>query len=239
MGTPLGRSVQAPEELAQLLQEGHVPQRAFGWPRPRWRRWLQGVDGSDDFLTRLPDALDRRTTAAVVQNHLTDGQVASAFVAAMIWGHGYAGYGPYRTACVLTGRSAPRGAPADAAVLDKLYASAEWVRDPGPVEAYRYLNNEGKVSGLGPAFFTKWLYFTSASDPYGPQAAPVLDQLVTTWLDHHADVRLRYARTDDYARYLALLHSWGEPHGRTAVQVEEAIFRLIRDDGAVRSEAAE
>lgn len=62
-------------------------------------------------------------------------------------------------------------------------------------------------------------------------AAPVLDALVLRWLASRG-VLLRAGYTDDYARYVELLGSWGEPHGLTPAEVEEGIFRATRDDGA-------
>lgn len=50
------------------------------------------------------------------------------------------------------------------------------------------------------------------------------------WLRKQGDVSLRYGRTDDYVRYVELLTNWGEKHGRTPVEVEEAIFELARDE---------
>lgn len=100
-------------------------------------------------------------------------------------------------------------------------------------EAYRWLNNaSGRVAGLGPAFFTTWLYFVTArGDATAPAASPVLDALVLTWLGSHG-VRLRAGCTDDFARYLDTLRTWGEPHDLAPAQVEERIFRLIRADSA-------
>lgn len=41
--------------------------------------------------------------------------------------------------------------------------ATRWASDDGAVEGYRFLNNRpGKVAWLGPAFFTKWLYFITA-----------------------------------------------------------------------------
>jgi hypothetical protein len=80
---------------------------------------------------------------------------------------------------------------------------------------------------LGPAFFTKWLYFASAtSGPDGDDAAPILDKRIKQWLCAPADLILDINKTDDYQRYVELLREWGSSHGWTAVQVEKAIFGL-------------
>ena len=90
----------------------------------------------------------------------------------------------------------------------------------------------GLIGGLGAAFFTKWLYFiTARGDAASVSAAPVLDVLVISWLASHGGPALRAGYTDDYARYVETLKSWGAPHGLTPVDVEERIFGLIRNDG--------
>lgn len=223
-----------PAPLAALLVEPHVPQQAFAWPRDRWIRWFDGHDGVREVLQDLEDRIDRRRGVELIQRLLAQDDAASAFVVAMVWGHGWSGYGPYRTAAVLTANRRPRGHSLDREVVARLEESARLAREEGGVSAFRYLSNEGHIAGLGSAFFTKWLYFTSAADGHNSSsAAPVLDRLVLDWLRSAADVRLRPGRTSDYGRYVDLLQSWGKPHDRNAVQVEETIFRLIRDDGTV------
>ncbi len=223
-----------PAPLAALLIEPHVPQQAFAWPQDRWIRWFDGHDRVREVLQGLEGTIDRRRGVEVIQRLLAQKGVASAFVVAMVWGHGWNGYGPYRTAAVLTAHRQPRGSSLDPGVVTKLDESARLAREEGGVSAFRYLSNEGRIAGLGSAFFTKWLYFASAADgPNSSSAAPVLDRLVLDWLRSAADVRLRPGRTSDYGRYVDLLQSWGKPHDRNAVQVEETIFRLIRDDGTV------
>jgi hypothetical protein len=222
----------APPDLEPLLVGEHPPQRAFSYARDRWQTWTGHLDGVQEVLAGLPPALDRQTTAATVEA-LVPANVAGAFTVAMIWGHGASGYGPYRTARVLTGSAAPAGAPLSGDVGLRLADSAEVARRDGAVEGYRFLNNRpGRITGLGPAFFTKWLYFVTArGQTTMAAAAPVLDALVLTWLGSRG-VTLRPGYTDDYARYVDLLGSWGEPHGLPPAAVEERIFRLIRDDGA-------
>ena len=68
-------------------------------------------------------------------------------------------------------------------------------------------------------------------DAASVSAAPVLDVLVISWLASHGGPALRAGYTDDYARYVETLKSWGAPHGLTPVDVEERIFGLIRNDG--------
>ena len=221
-----------PRELEPLLAGEHPPQCGFSYPFERWREWAGHLEENGPVLGALPRELDRRTVALLVDG-LLPGDVVGAFTVAMIWGHGTSGYGPYRTARVLTAARSPMGAPVSPGVRSRLGESIEVAREGGPVEGYRYLNNRpGKVDGLGPAFFTKWLYFVTArGDAGSANAAPVLDALVIEWLASHGGPSLRAGYTVDYAQYVETLRSWGAPHGLGPANVEERIFRLIRDDG--------
>lgn len=151
--------------------------------------------------------------------------VSGAFAVAMVWGYGTTGYGPVRTRCVLTGTRDP-AAPLDPSVRDRLADAAQIATDSGPVLAYKFLNNEGHIWSLGPTFFTKWLYFTTArTDANDADAAPILDAQIISWLDRNGHMTLRPGCTDDYAKYLELLAAWAKPHRRSGVQVEQAISK--------------
>lgn len=221
-----------PPDLQPLLSEPQPPQKAFAFSRERWLTWTEHLDGVSAVVESLPDSVNRGTAARAV-DELIPSNVAGAFTVAMIWGHGSSGYGPFRTARVLSGAKQPRGVGLSDEVVQKLANSVEIARRDGAVEGYRFLNNEaGKIVGLGPAFFTKWLYFVTArGDATAPAAAPVLDVLVLTWLRARG-VHLRAGYTDDYARYVDTLRAWGAPHELAPAEVEERIFRLIRGDGA-------
>lgn len=230
-----------PTVLGEKLSAAFVEQEPQAWTPEKWTGWLSAVDGGESVLASLPAAVDRRCVAEVVARELEGGRFAGAFIAAMVWGHGNSGYGPYRTAAILAGlgdrsRAARTGGvrtqAASPEVVVKLRASADLLSQEGPIRAYRYLNNaDGHVAGLGPAFFTKWLYFVSAgANPYGAQATPLLDQLVMRWLNTNARMGLRTARTAEYERYVELLRGWGKPFGRTPVQVETVIFEIVRGE---------
>lgn len=221
-----------PTDLDDLLASDFSDQRGFSYSKSAWRSWTGHFDGVGTVLDELPDSLSRRDVAVLVDNLLPK-NVAGAFVVAMIWGHGSSGYGPFRTASVLTGSKTPKEAHLSREVVQQLEESVAVAREQGTVEGYRYLNNApGKISGLGPAFFTKWLYFVTAQgDATSMSAAPVLDILVISWLQEHAGIKLRTGYTKDYEQYVALLGQWGAQHNLSPAVVEEAIFRVIRNDG--------
>lgn len=222
-----------PANLVALMNQDFAPQRPFPYPRDSWYAWMGGIPEAITAIDSVPEALDRQAVTEVFES-LWSGNVPGAFVVAMIWGHGRSNYGPYRTASVLAQTDRPMGEPIDPSVTERLRTSVEIVRSNGPGDAYEYLNNSpGRIKGLGPAFFTKWLYFASAKGPAGDVGvAPILDALISNWFaELEPPVRLRYARTPDYRQYVELLTEWGRPYGLGPAGVEERIFRLIRDDG--------
>ncbi|OYO22655.1 hypothetical protein CGZ93_07320 [Enemella dayhoffiae] len=114
---------------------------------------------------------------------------------------------------------------------EHLAAGAKIARMAGAEAGYRYLNNEGYSKYLRAAFFTKWLYFTTAVQGLDDTAAaPIRDMQVRNWIATHADVRLELGSTALYGRYLVLLDAWGHPEDAawslSRSQVEREIFGL-------------
>jgi hypothetical protein len=97
----------------------------------------------------------------------TRNSLVEGFVAAMAWGFKPDSYGPYRTSVML---SKPRNNQSVNQVLETVASIDD------PVKAYRELANA--LEGLGPAFGTKFLYFTSEAK----NRAPILDAVVAKWL---------------------------------------------------------
>jgi hypothetical protein len=95
------------------------------------------------------------------------GTLKEVFVSVMAWGFRPDSYGPYRTSVMLS-------TPRKNFVVDEILLSVADEKDP--VRAYRAL--EYKIHGLGPAFGTKFLYFTSSVE----NRAPILDAVVANWL---------------------------------------------------------
>ena len=203
-----------------------LPQKGMAWKREAWVSQLSAVPGIADFLRSLPSAVDRATIVATVRDTEAADRTDLAFVAAMIWGYGPSGYGPYRTARVLTG-----GAEGvDATVLTRLRSGSRAAREGGALSGFYAMNNQpGRVPYLGPAFFTKWLYFTTATaGPDSADAAPVLDKRVRDWIATNAGVGLRLDKTWGYHQYLQLLDTWAvRPAGALSrATVERVIFSL-------------
>jgi hypothetical protein len=217
-----------PPLLAEVLAKQPLPQRAFRWMPAGWRKEMHDLPEVLQVLDLLPESVDRTTVRTVVLAELDGGRVLPAFVSAMVWGYGDAGYGATRVRWVLTGVKADaHNAAVRGDVAGLLRTAAEVVRAQGPVEGFRYMNNAGRIKYLASAFFTKWLYFASAlTSADDPNAAPILDKQVHDWLKQHASMTFDISRSPDYQRYFDVLTVWGENCGRTPVQVEKAIFGL-------------
>jgi len=220
-----------PDRLREILAAEQAPQCGFDWNAESWKVALADCPDVLDQLKRLPKEINRDEVCRVVTSNLIRNAVLPAFVTAMIWGYGTAGYGPARVRWVLTGvrGKGAMGAPIRPDVAKRLQDAVQVVRAQGAVEGFRHMNNAGHIKYLGPAFFTKWLYFASAaSGPDDTKAAPILDKQVQNWLANKAEVRLNIYKTNDYGRYVALLTDWGSHTNkeRTPAQVEKAIFHL-------------
>ena len=224
------KQLEVPPRLGEILAKAHEPQRGFSWNAASWKAALGDCPAVLTQLDALPQSVNRDEVCKVVTTNLARRSVLPAFVTAMVWGYGTAGYGPARVRWVLTGirGRGTYGAPIRPDVAERLEAAVQVVRDLGAVEGFRHMNNAGHIKYLGGAFFTKWLYFTSAASgrPDDATAAPILDKQIKDWLAANARLDLNINRTPDYERYVELLTQWGAEFDRTAVQVEKAIFHL-------------
>ncbi|MFG3577803.1 8-oxoguanine DNA glycosylase OGG fold protein [Micromonospora chersina] len=79
-------------------------------------------------------------------------------VASVAWGWGKGGFGPTRLGWILDGNTRWE-APPRAVMERRLAGAVETLDREGAVASYRYLLGDGQIPGLGPAFFTKFLYF--------------------------------------------------------------------------------
>ncbi|WP_207346382.1 hypothetical protein [Arthrobacter sp. E3] len=226
-----------PDALMTALAGDYRSQHSFPWSRKPWMEKMHDLPEVLSLLVTMPDRIDRHHVAQTVSTELAADRVMSGFIAAMVWGWGDAGgRGAVRTRWVLTGVNG-RGEvvsalPVDPTVNGRLLQGAEAVREHGPVEGFRTMNNEARIKHLGPSYFTKWLYFTSAdAGVESRKTAPILDDRIIEWLAQNAGVQLDIGSTSAYTDYLRLLSAWGAEFGRTPVQVETEVFRLATGRG--------
>lgn len=226
-----------PGALRAALAGDYRAQHSFPWSRSPWMEGMHDLPEVLSLLEALPDRIDRQQVAQTVSIELNAGRVLPAFMAAMVWGWGDSGgRGAVRTRWVLTGVKG-RGEvvsalPVDPTVAERLLQGAKAVLEHGPVEGFRTMNNEARIKHLGPSYFTKWLYFTSASDgAESGKPAPILDDRIIEWLGQNTGVQFQAGSTPAYTYYLGLLSAWGAEFGRTPVQVETEVFRLATGRG--------
>lgn len=116
-------------------------------------------------------------------------------------------------------------------VAEKLWQSFSTVHELNATEAYRRLYSwgEDRIKYFGPAFFTKWLYFSAYDSWSQPSPAPLI-------LDSKVAANLGWGSTgwtfEDYGSYLELVEEvrqcWdpeASPH-----MIEYALFRAKPSD---------
>lgn len=225
-----------PTVLAAKLAGPPVEQEKFSWSIDKWRPILTDVPEALETLSQLEPELGREEVRRVVHAELAAERPYGAFVPVVIWG-GPGGYGPARMRSILTGHRSKANAndhDLDPSVPGRLLAGASTAREEGLVEAFRLMNNKGRIKYLRGPFFTKWLYFTTAVSSIDEEgAAPILDKRVRDWVSTATAgaVELSPYSTSDYSKYLDVLDAWGRAGDspRTRVQVEVAIFQLSRN----------
>ncbi|MGW5848799.1 8-oxoguanine DNA glycosylase OGG fold protein [Streptomyces sp. NPDC055254] len=142
------------------------------------QRW-SGIEPWPDQFSERSQAeaatVTRAQVVAVVREAVLDGRWSEALVASYVWGQGGKGYGPHRLRKIL----------AEPNVADALAEAETALRNEGAVAAYGVMC--GSVKWLGPAFFTKLLYFIDLSlDAPATPRTLVLDQKVARVVRAHA-----------------------------------------------------
>jgi hypothetical protein len=168
------------------------------WSRNAWISWLPE---HADYLNSLPNRINRAdVTAQFVGADRSEDAAVRAFIAAMVWGYGRIGYGPYRTAAIL--------ASTDQAGVTLLKTLQETRRGGGPA-GFTYLA-KNRLKGLGVAFGTKYLYFCVA-DSQTVAPAPILDSVVRNWLAVHDKWRPRSDwNLENYGQYCTRVREWAD-----------------------------
>jgi Putative 8-oxoguanine DNA glycosylase OGG-like protein len=139
-----------------------------GWHTTMYRpaRW-QGVDhwpaemptqpGHD--TSPVPQSRDDVTRVA--RRCRVSGTWLELLVAVIVWGHKSADYGPSRLSKMLQCNC--HREVSEEQRQQRLASAVSILDDHGPVAGYRALRGDHRVPHLGPAFFSKILYFADAS----------------------------------------------------------------------------
>ena len=212
--------MKVPEAVGRLVESwelyGRSPARPVTWKQGVWNRQFGRNEPEFVLLSSLPDALTRaggELIGAEAAKSLESSR--EAFLYSMVWGFGPTNYGAWRTKEILRVNSRP---------YEALLNCAKSVEANGGIEGYRYLANEGRLKGFGPAFATKYLYFCSVGRP--GERALVLDRLVADWLARHTGLAINPTRwsTNNYEKYLDQMKIWSDCLDLESDQLEALIF---------------
>ncbi|MEV8226703.1 hypothetical protein AB0P41_11680 [Streptomyces sp. NPDC079167] len=152
---------------------------------------------------RKPTLLSRAQVSAVARTGAATATWTETLIASYVWGQGDNGYGAYRLGEIL------RPAPVEAVLAQTIALLAT----DGAVAAYR--SPIGAIAGLGPAFFTKFLYFAGGAVVHAPGLRPlILDQRIARVLCAYTTRLGEEIGLDEPAKLAAWLWSDGgwTPH---------------------------
>ena len=185
---------------------------------PGWKETAIGTQGE-------PTQLSRGHIFGLAAHARTTHEWLPVLVSSYAWGQGTNGYGPHRLRKILGTQ------PQD--VESALSSAVTTVESEGSAQGYRYL--QGRVTGLGPAFFTKFLYFAGHALPTGHGLAPlILDARVATSMRAiAASVYKARGLPDDLAAWLWSSGGWSphryETYLKWATQVTHAMHQQVTD----------
>jgi hypothetical protein len=220
--TPVAHEKDIPKVVIDLVTDQRASlaaQAPMAWPR---KNWIEAFPDRADLLATLPRGLDRSSLQKVGTSAADDPVSAEfAFIAVMAWGFGNVGYGPFRTKRILT--ETPGAA-------DRLRSVAEAVARNGAIAGYHRLATDCRLRYLGPAFGTKFLYFTQPTDRR-PRAL-ILDAFVSRWLGRETSRNFDVAAWSEstYAQYLDLIHGWAAKLGCEPDLLEYSMFQQIANE---------
>ncbi|MFH9863028.1 hypothetical protein [Streptomyces sp. NPDC017202] len=199
---------------------------AIPFDRKRWLShlpdatwWPAELDGCP-CVGRWP-RVDRRTVLGMADGVGTVEGRRHLLIAALVWGTGTKARSVNRRGHIFAHTSATHIDARLATVLTVL-------RERGAVAAYRACRNDQRIPYLGPAFFTKFLYFAGHEDPVGPFRPLILDGVVSRALKDRKAVAENWPlngwTTEQYARYLDVVHEQAASAGVMPDAVEAAWF---------------
>lgn len=209
--------------VARWRAAGSPAQPGVPWRRPSWIRTFPRHKST---FEKLPELLDRKATRAVALDAPAGVRSAeAAFLVSRAWGEGMNGYGATRALDIFDLNPEVSGA---------LLNVARVLRDTGPDAAYEALSNasESRLKKLGPAFGTKYLYF---SQPEGQQPRALIhDAQIAKWFRTRAGTSLGSEDWSPpiYAQYLRTMHDWAAELECEPDDLEMCIFRSMAPAGS-------
>ena len=132
---------------------------------------------------------------------MADGPVVG-FLAAMIWGFGPTGYGPNRTSKMII----KVGTPDE---LTKRLEHMAAASKRSPVKARHAIVGDAHIPGLGPAFGTKFTYF-SGLHAGTPDLPLISDFFTSRALWHLTDIEKSVRTESGYEKYIDVANEWAD-----------------------------
>ncbi|MFC1954564.1 hypothetical protein ACFLVZ_01925 [Chloroflexota bacterium] len=225
-----------PRELSQniaQIQNGYVNAQSVGYDLNLWKECFPtGSEAAciSDIYSRFGGTLKRHQVGqlAVEARNGSYFEVQKLFIAAMIWGRGFVGYGPWRTKESLNSNKAQ----------ETLETTVKLISDGHIHAAYENFN----LRYCGPAFFTKLFYFIGLGNMVSPLPL-ILDSRVVSSLrriaaQENLDISLfsKFVVTkrnsvgsvssyvSGYMKYIEEMHNWADQAGTKADYIEYYLF---------------
>ncbi|ANE83367.1 hypothetical protein A7U43_27980 (plasmid) [Mycobacterium adipatum] len=195
---------QALSELSGINENQWIRDHAISVGRPWWTQTL-AEHGFDDTLT---GETIRRADIFALSDAAADDPAAALTLLwnALAWGSGdKRRNNKARIAAVAAHPEAAAALLQQAAALSRT--------DPQTAYELLYPRNRTAIAGLGPAFFTKYLYFAGGGEAHHPCA--ILDENVALALQKScgwASLPLSGWLSTAYQRYATLLGMWTDQH---------------------------
>ncbi|MEU0498061.1 hypothetical protein [Mycobacterium sp. NPDC006124] len=202
--TEIHLPTRAVSELSGVDEDQWIHEHAISVGRPWWTRTLTEHGLAD---TLAGEAIRRADIFALADVATDDPEAALTLLwNALAWGSGNKRRNnKARVAAVAADRDTAAALLQRAASLSRT--------DPQAAYELLYPRNRAAIAGLGPAFFTKYLYFAGGGQPHHPCA--ILDENVALALQRHCgwvSLPLSGWLSTAYQRYATLLGTWADQH---------------------------
>ncbi|MEU4685908.1 hypothetical protein [Streptomyces xinghaiensis] len=165
--------------------------------------------------------VDRRTVFGLARRADSAEGRRRLLVAALVWGCGTKARLVHRRARLFTRTTATD-------IDTRLATALQTLHERGAAAAYYAFNNDHWIPHLGPAFFTKVLYFAGHDTPTGTHRPLILDSVVSQALRSCKMTNARWPAsgwtTPQYQRYLTIVHDIAHRNDVLPDQVESALF---------------